>query len=528
MQRTQQDIYALIEKGETFHLECKKAQGGLPGSLWESYSAFCNTDGGVILLGVKECSGAKRFEIVGVADASKLVQDFTNTLNDKHKVSANVLSDRNVQVVDCSGKTVIAIEVPRADRSVRPIYLNNDMFGQTYRRQNEGDYHAPKHIVRRMVADQFETHDNAVVEHTSFDDVDAATLLKYRQMFRGRQDQHPFADEPDDKFLWDIGAYGRDDDSGKEGLTLAGLLMFGKLRKILDKVPEYNVDYREYSPLMTGPMDRWVDRDTTDFTWPGNLFSFFFRVVPKLYAPIKVPFKLDANMQRIDETAAHTAIREAMVNTLVHADYGGRMGIVICRWYDRIEFRNAGLLRMSREKAVQGWNSDCRNKGLQKMFQFLGYSEKAGSGFPKIFMGTDEQHWARPTLREDFELDQTYLNMPTVDLSSASADVGLSPASVTSVTSALTSVDISERQWKILTALAEKECSATELLKVVGMDDRVNLVQRYIKPLIKKDVVGMTAAPNSPRQKYKLLPNGSKLISEMETSRSNGGNDIGS
>ena len=56
------------------------------------------------------------------------------------------------------------------------------------------------------------------------------------------------------------------------------------------------------------------------------------------------------------------------------------------------------------------------NKTLQKMFQFLGYSEKAGSGFPKIFMGTDEQHWERPTLREDFQLDQTYLNMPTVDL----------------------------------------------------------------------------------------------------------------
>ena len=84
MQRTKQDISALIEKGETFHLECKKAQGGLPGSLWESYSAFCNTDGGVILLGVKEFEG-KHFEVVGVSDAQKLVQDFTNTLNDRNK-----------------------------------------------------------------------------------------------------------------------------------------------------------------------------------------------------------------------------------------------------------------------------------------------------------------------------------------------------------------------------------------------------------------------------------------------------------
>ena len=84
MQRTKQDISALIEKGETFHLECKKAQGGLPSSLWESYSAFCNTDGGVILLGVKEFED-KHFEVVGVSDAQKLVQDFTNTLNDRNK-----------------------------------------------------------------------------------------------------------------------------------------------------------------------------------------------------------------------------------------------------------------------------------------------------------------------------------------------------------------------------------------------------------------------------------------------------------
>ena len=103
MQRTKQDIYALIKKGETFHLECKKAQGGLPGSLWESYSAFCNTDGGVILLGVKEFED-KHFEVVGVSDAQKLVQDFTNTLNDRNKVSANVLTDKTLQkMFQCLG-----------------------------------------------------------------------------------------------------------------------------------------------------------------------------------------------------------------------------------------------------------------------------------------------------------------------------------------------------------------------------------------------------------------------------------------
>ena len=132
---------------------------------------------------------------------------------------------------------------------------------------------------------------------------------------------------------------------------------------------------------------------------------------------IKTPFKLDENMQRIDDTPAHVAIREAMVNAIIHADYGGRMGIVVTLWRDHYEFRNPGLMRMTTAKAFKGANSDCRNRTLQKFFQFLGHSEKAGSGFQRIFMGTDEQHWARPTISEDFELDQTYLTVPCVDLS---------------------------------------------------------------------------------------------------------------
>ena len=57
MKLTVRQIERLVKQGEVVHTECKDASGGLPDSLWESYSAFANTDGGVILLGAKEVGG---------------------------------------------------------------------------------------------------------------------------------------------------------------------------------------------------------------------------------------------------------------------------------------------------------------------------------------------------------------------------------------------------------------------------------------------------------------------------------------
>lgn len=73
------DIQKLLSKGERITLECKKATRNVPSSLWDTYSAFANTYGGTILLGVyenmEESDLSKRFEIIGVEDADKIRKD---------------------------------------------------------------------------------------------------------------------------------------------------------------------------------------------------------------------------------------------------------------------------------------------------------------------------------------------------------------------------------------------------------------------------------------------------------------------
>ncbi|MGM9833408.1 MAG: helix-turn-helix domain-containing protein, partial [Candidatus Limisoma sp.] len=84
------DIKTLNTYKENSRLEAKSAKGGFPNSIWETYSAFANTNGGVILLGVKETKDGILQPESGI-DAEKLRKDFWNMVNNRQKVSANIV-----------------------------------------------------------------------------------------------------------------------------------------------------------------------------------------------------------------------------------------------------------------------------------------------------------------------------------------------------------------------------------------------------------------------------------------------------
>jgi len=132
--------FSKIEKyRENNRIEAKKALGGLPQSIWETYSAFSNTLGGIILLGVEEYKD-KSLHPVDLPDPESLIGEFWRLINDKRKVSANILSDKDVTIENVDGKRIIAIRVPRAQSKDRPVYIDGDIFSGSYRRSGEGDY----------------------------------------------------------------------------------------------------------------------------------------------------------------------------------------------------------------------------------------------------------------------------------------------------------------------------------------------------------------------------------------------------
>ena len=284
-----QELKQIIYQGEKIDTECKEAESSVPKSVYETYSAFANTKGGYIILGVKEDKKKERLEerflIQGISEPKRKKEDFWNTINSS-KVNVNILRDEDVFIVEESGINLIVIKVPRADYKMRPVYVGENPYKGTYKRNNEGDYHAAEFEVDGMIRDKNpDGNDGMILEYYTMADIDKETLRKYRQIFEIRNDGHVWNSLDDKLFLEKLGGYRKNRREGKEGLTLAGLMMFGDGLAIRDEFDNVFMDYRDESEIT--PDIRWNDRITYDGTWENNLFNFFMRVTPKLTADLK-------------------------------------------------------------------------------------------------------------------------------------------------------------------------------------------------------------------------------------------------
>lgn len=239
------DILNLSRYKENNRIEAKAAKKSVPASVWETYSSFANTDGGVVLLGVEESSD-HTLRAVGVDDSHKIVSDFWNTINNPQKISVNILTNRMVYIENVDGLEIVVIEVPRAERSVRPIYAGNNPVSGSFRRNGEGDYHCTKDQIAAMLRDASDvTQDKLVLSTLGIDVFCQQTIKDYRDRFRAFHESHIWVNDDDEMFLRHIGAIAISREDLQYHPTVAGLLMFGYEYEITNEFPQYFLDYRE-------------------------------------------------------------------------------------------------------------------------------------------------------------------------------------------------------------------------------------------------------------------------------------------
>lgn len=483
------DFNNLNKYRENNRIEAKKAMGGLPKSIWETYSAFANTLGGIILLGVEEHAN-KSLHVVDLPDPEKLIKEFWDIVNNPQKTSVNILSGKDVYPLEVNGKHIVVINVPRADRSYKPVYIDGNPLN-TYRRNGEGDYKCTKEEYQAMVRDaSVKTQDMLLLTDMDLGVINMDSLHGYRQRMKYSRPGHVWEQLDDETFLLRIGAAGIGED-GRKHPTVAGLLMFGNEYEIVREFNDYFLDYQEQYDAD----NRWTDRIiSSSGDWSGNVYDFYFRTYNKLQQDIKKPFKMDG-ITRVDDTPVHKALREALANCLVNADYCGRRGVVIIKKPKLITMANPGNMRIELDAAVVGGVSDPRNSTILKMFNFIDIGERAGSGIPNIYSIWKAEGWASPNYEEQMDPDRTVLSLP------------LSPEKASDKKQAIKTGDkkqtISDKaKESIIVYLTDNpEGKTVEIAEYLNLSP--SRTRNYLKELVEEGVVIAEGASNKGRT-YRL------------------------
>ena len=477
------DLEKLEEYRENNRIEAKTALGGLPKSMWETYSAFANTLGGVILLGVQEYKD-KSFHLVDLPDPEGMKQEFWNAVNDPKVASVNILSPDNIRIENVSGNHIIIIEIPRAGRTNRPVFVDG-IPQHSYRRNGEGDYRCSHEEYQAMVRDaSLRSNDMLVLEEMGMDVFEPESIHAFRQRMRISRPGHIWENLGEREFLLQIGAAAAGDD-GAIHPVIGGLLMFGTEKDIRRVFPQYSLVYQTG---LTLPVSRDGSVSSSSGNWSGNVPDFYFCVCDKL----RMNLRGLKNGIRFDEGPLFDVIREALANCLVNADYFGKAGIRVIAADDELMFSNPGTFRIDPGTAIAGGASDPRNSLLRNMFSLIGIGGGNGSGIPKLFRVWKEYGLPQPVITQSLDPDMTALTLSFLpDADSVTEQTAGSEQIVTG--------RIKRRM--IIDYLTEHiEASVPELAAALGM--KPSRVREHLRRLIREDVV--VAEGDSQTCRYKL------------------------
>ncbi len=385
---------------EGAEVEFKKATDALPRSFWETYSAFANTQGGIVVLEVSEEDGPQS---VRASNAQKIVDGLWGAISDPQKVSSDILVDSDVRIVCSDGKDLIIVRVPEADRRLKPIYLNGNMTAGTFVRYAQGDRHCSRSRLNEMVRDSHDVpNDDAPLKEIPMKALNLGAVGRYRSMFATKNPENSYSSLPDVEFLQLLGAVGEID--GEKHPTKAGTLMFCNGLYIVKAYPNYFLDYREFG---RGGFD-WTDRVSSMSPEKNdNLFDFYRTVSEKVWNALPEPLEFDSSLLSRSDTRLRRAARELIANAVVHADYLGEMGVVIDKRPDSITISNPGLFRMPVDDATRGGRSDPRNPALYRMFRLIGAVEGAGTGVNRSISEIESSGLDAPDIEQTYEPSRT-------------------------------------------------------------------------------------------------------------------------
>jgi ATP-dependent DNA helicase RecG len=356
--------------------ETKSASDGLPKSIWETVGAFANGAGGWIVLGVSQ--KGKSFEITGVTSPEKPEQDFTTVLRSKNKF--NVLINPLCKKYTIDGKTVLAFFIPSSEQ--KPVYFNS--LANTFIRTGSGDQRATDAEINALFRDQlFGVMSARPAPKTTLDDINRTTFVRYRDYMVRFNPSLSYNAMPEKEFLERLQIV------EGEHLTYGGLLFMGKNLAINQTFTDFRVDLLEIPGRSYAEAE---PRYTFRLEEQENLWDYYFAIIERLKRQVNMPFKMNELGIAVENSPQFEALREALVNLLMHTDYFSPAKPRVRIFTDRIEFENPGSFPLPIAELMKKEVSLPRNPVIAKLFRNVKLAENAGYGFDKMLKWEKEAY----------------------------------------------------------------------------------------------------------------------------------------
>lgn len=406
---------------DTERVEVKAAAQGLPKSMVETLSAFSNTSGGVVVLGLAERAG---FQAVPGFKARAVADGLAQMCGEKMEPPVRA----SVEVVEFEGSPVVVATVPELPPELKPCFVKSRaMHDGSYVRVGDGDRRlSPYEVDRLLEGRRPARYDREVVEEAVMGDFDEELLEGFIR--RQRADSpRAFKGMSDEELLEALCVTARDGD-GVARPTLAGLMALGRFPQRY--FPRACLSFT----VIPGTSKADVSAEGLRFLDSREIVGPIPVMISELMVALRRNVRVSSKMEgafRIDRPEyPETAVREAVANALMHRDYspdGCASQVQVTMYDDRIEILSPGGLcrAMTVDRLGELGVSFPRNQVLANILRATSYAEgfvevgsvveNKGTGYFQIRASLREAHMPDPVAADHITAFEVILYKANVD-----------------------------------------------------------------------------------------------------------------
>lgn len=362
-------------KTETQNIELKAATKGCPTRLFDTLSSFSNQDeGGVIIFGVDESDD---YAIKGVYNPQDLQKKVTEQCK-QMEPSVRAL----FTVCEINDKTIVSAEIPGVDISKRPVFYKGvGRIKGSYVRVGESDEPMSEYEIYSYEAFRNRTRDDIrVVEGASLKLINKERMNQYLEAVRNER-KNLYDNVSESEILEFMGIV------KDNALTLAGLMTFSMYPQAY--FPQLCITAVSLPGTEQGEIGDDGERFIDNKRITGAISDMLEEAVEFVRTNSRTKTIIDDNGHRVDKPEYPIkAVREAILNALVHRDYSvhtENVPIRIEMYRDRMEIVNSGGLygKISID-ALGKVRPETRNAALANMLELLNITENRYSGIPTM------------------------------------------------------------------------------------------------------------------------------------------------